>query len=175
MLLTETVGSDREETDIKPRPVRQTTSICLPAFNTAYCVSVMPTVRSKQKQHTVKTIFKIGFRRNDKRGPLPFSCCWGSRTNNSVSSLLLLCHSASGTLLRSLLTWNLIRKVWWTLGELLAAIKRLLLRIRCWRGKSTDLIKSLLCSQQHEPQQDYYGHCCCIYNPDMDCTINNPM
>lgn len=125
--------------------------------------------------HTVKTILKIGYRRNDKRGPLPFSCCWGSRTNNWVLSLLLLCHSASGTLLRSLLTWNLIRKVWWTLGELLAAIKRLLLRIQCWRGKSTDLIKSLLCSWQHEPQQDYYGHCCCIYNPGMDCSINNLM
>lgn len=75
---------------------------------------------------------------------LPFSCCWGSRTNNWVLSLLQLCHSASGMLLRSQLTWNLIRKVWWTLDELLVAIKSSPSRIQREKGKRADVIRSLL-------------------------------
>lgn len=38
----------------------------------------------------------------------PFSCCWGSRTDNWGWFLLPLCRSASGMLCRSLLTWNVI-------------------------------------------------------------------
>lgn len=86
--------------------------------------------------------YEFKFRGNGESGTLPFSCCSDSRTDNWVSSLLPLCRSASGTLLRSQLTWNWIRSVWWTFGGLLVAIKRAPLRIQRKRGGSGVVNKS---------------------------------
>lgn len=72
-------------------------------------------VRHTRPHHTLQL---------DETWSSPSSCCWGSRTNSWGWSSLPLCRSASGTSLRSLLTWNLIRKVWWTLGGEVVAIRR---------------------------------------------------
>lgn len=111
------------------------TSICRPVSDFSCCVR--PT-RNRSSTHNPDEYHK-----NDRRKQIPSSCCWGSRTNSWVLSLLPLCHSASGKLLRSQLTWNLIRKVWWAFDHLLVAIKSPPWRIQGERRERTDAVNSL--------------------------------